>query len=43
MTEVPVRIHAPDEALPSEMMTRPWNRAGDLAQTWGLLGGPREI
>jgi filamentous hemagglutinin len=33
--EVPVRIHLPDEPLPADMLTRPWNRAGDTAKTWG--------
>jgi RHS repeat-associated protein len=35
ITQVPVRIHAPDEALPPDMVGRPWNQAGDTASTWG--------
>jgi RHS repeat-associated protein len=35
ITQVPVRIHAPGEALPADMLTRPWNRAGGTASTWG--------
>jgi filamentous hemagglutinin len=33
--EIPVRIHLPEEPLPADMLTRPWNRAGDTATTWG--------
>ncbi len=32
---VPVRVHFPGEPLPAEMLTRPWNRAGQTATTWG--------
>jgi len=33
--KIPVRLHMGDEPLPSEMLTRPWNRAGETAKTWG--------
>jgi hypothetical protein len=32
---IPVRVHSPSEPLPADMLTRPWNRAGDTATTWG--------
>jgi RHS repeat-associated protein len=35
ITEIPVRIHEPDEPLPADMRSRPRNRQGDTASTWG--------
>jgi RHS repeat-associated protein len=35
ITQVPARVHAPSDALPSDMLTRPWNRSGATASTWG--------
>ena len=32
---IPARIHAPDEALPEDLLTRRWNHMGDTATTWG--------
>jgi RHS repeat-associated protein len=32
---IPVKVHAPDEALPADMLSRPWNRTGATASTWG--------
>ena len=34
MHDIPVRVHMPDEPLPPEMLTRPWNRFGQTAKTW---------
>lgn len=33
--EIPARFHLPDDPLPSDMLTRPWNGAGETATTWG--------
>ncbi|HEX6641897.1 MAG TPA: RHS repeat-associated core domain-containing protein, partial [Thermoanaerobaculia bacterium] len=33
--KIPVRLHLPDDPLPPDMLSRPWNRAGDTATTWG--------
>jgi len=35
LKEVPVRLHLPTDALPAEMLSRPWNSAGQTATTWG--------
>ena len=35
ITEIPARIHAPNDPLPADMLSRPWNRAGETATTWG--------
>ena len=35
MTKIPARFHNASDALPADMLTRPWNRAGDTATTWG--------
>lgn len=35
MTEVPVRVHNPGDVLPPSMWSRPWDRAGNRALTWG--------
>ena len=32
---IPVRVHLPNEPLPPSMASRPWNRAGETAATWG--------
>jgi hypothetical protein len=32
---IPVRVHLPDEPLPADMLTRPWDRNGTTATTWG--------
>ncbi len=33
--KVPVRVHMPNESLPADMRSRPWNRFGQTAETWG--------
>jgi filamentous hemagglutinin len=33
--KVPVRVHLPDEPLPPDMLTRPWDSKGTTATTWG--------
>ncbi len=35
MKEIPVRVHQADAPLPESMLSRPWNRDGDTAKTWG--------
>jgi RHS repeat-associated protein len=35
MQSVPARVHGADEPLPSDMRSRPWNRSGQTADTWG--------
>jgi RHS repeat-associated protein len=35
MRGIPARFHDPSDALPADLLTRPWNRAGDTARTWG--------
>jgi hypothetical protein len=35
ITEIPARFHLPSDPLPSDMLTRTWNSAGDTATTWG--------
>lgn len=32
---IPARIHDPSDPLPSSMLSRPWNKSGDTATTWG--------
>ena len=41
ISSIPARVHSLDEALPADMLTREWNRAGDIAQTWGR-GSPNQ-
>ncbi len=35
MREIPVVIRQPGDPLPAEMLSRPWNKAGDTVSTWG--------
>jgi hypothetical protein len=35
ITKIPMRVHAPDEPLPADMLTRPWDAKGTTAKTWG--------
>ena len=33
--QIPVRVHAPMDPLPADMLSRPWNQSGATATAWG--------
>jgi filamentous hemagglutinin len=35
ISQIPVRVHAPNDPLPADMVNRPWNSRRQTATTWG--------